>query len=121
MDTGFKRVFCADRQRTREEDQGRKQTPRRECLNALTLLLFHQPSLEPPTLRCFQREALAFQLELDVFVLRGKQIIDLIENRSFVLSAICLVGRAHSKIKPVIVNLGDSGSQNSDSPKLFVH
>jgi hypothetical protein len=36
----------------------------------------------------------------------ANQIIDLIENRCFVLSAICLVGRANSKIKQVIVSLG---------------
>jgi hypothetical protein len=40
------------------------------------------------------------------FVLRGKQIVNLIENRCFVLSAICLVGNANCKIKQVVVNLG---------------
>ena len=106
MDIGFKRVFCADRLRTREEDKGRKQTPRRECRYALTLLLFHQSSLELPPLRCSEREPLALEPKLDVVVLRRKQVINLVKNRSFVLSAICLGGSTNCKIKQVIVDLG---------------
>jgi hypothetical protein len=63
-------------------------------------------SLDLPTLRCSQREALTLEHELDIFVLRGKQIVNLTENRCFVLSAICLAGNADCKIKQVIMDLG---------------
>ena len=53
-----------------------------------------------------EREILAIEYNLDIFVLRRKQIINLVKDRSFVLSAICLVGSAHCKIKQVIVDLG---------------
>jgi hypothetical protein len=35
-------------------------------------------SLDLPTHRCSQRQSFAFEHELDIFVLRGNQIIDLI-------------------------------------------
>jgi len=63
-------------------------------------------SLELPTLRCFQREALSFEYKLDILIVRRKQIIDLVKDRSFVLSAICLAGTANCKIKQIIMRLG---------------
>lgn len=53
-----------------------------------------------------EREILGVEYKLDFFVLRRKQIIDLVKDRSFILNAICLVGSAHCNIKQVIVDLG---------------
>jgi hypothetical protein len=55
---------------------------------------------------CSEREILAVEYKLYIFVLRRKQVINLVKNRSLVLSAICLVGSAYCKINQVIVDLG---------------
>jgi len=54
----------------------------------------------------FYRELIAFENNLDILVLRSKQIVNFIENRGFVLATVCFVGNANCKIKQVIVDLG---------------
>ena len=72
-------------------------------------------SLELPTLRCSQGEALAFEHKLDIFVLRRKQIIDLVKDRSFILSAICLGGSvADAEPQPAAEILADDGPRGYD-------
>jgi len=72
----------------------------------LALILFHQVRLDFAAVWGSEREILAIEYKLYIFVLRRKQIINLVKNRSFVLSAIRLVGSAHCEIKQVIVDLG---------------
>ena len=72
----------------------------------LALILFHQVRLDFAAVWGSEREILAIEYKLDIFVLRRKQVINLVKDRSFVFSAICLVGSADCKIKQVIVDLG---------------
>ena len=65
----------------------------------LTLFLVHKSGLDVPTFRRSQRETLAFEHKIDILVLRGEQIIDLVKYGGLVLSAIRPVGSAHCKIK----------------------
>jgi hypothetical protein len=54
--------------------------------------------------KAFVNCVLPLTLTLDIFVLRRKQIINLIENRCFVLATVRLVGSSNSKIKQVVVD-----------------
>lgn len=84
----------------------------------LTLFLVDKSGLDLPTLRRSQREALAFEHNSDILVLRRKQVIDLVKDRSLVFCTICLVGSAHRKIKEVIVNLGIAVANIAVFPNL---
>ena len=68
----------------------------------LALLWVYQVSLDRAAVWCSEREALAFEHELDILVFRGKHIIYLIENRCFVLAAVHLLGSSNCKIKQVV-------------------
>ena len=70
----------------------------------LALLFVYQVSLDCPAVWCSEREVLALEHELDSFVLRRKHIIDLIENRRFVLATVRLAGSSNRKIKQVVVD-----------------
>jgi hypothetical protein len=70
----------------------------------LALLFVYQVSLDCPAVWCSEREVLALEHKLDIFVLRRKQIINLIENRCFVLATVRLVGSSNRKMKQVVVD-----------------
>jgi hypothetical protein len=72
----------------------------------LTLLCFHQTSLELATARCSDGEPFFFENHLDILAFRGQPIVNLVKDRSFVSSAICLIANVHRNVKHVIVNLG---------------
>jgi len=70
----------------------------------LALLFVYQVSLDCPAVWCSEREVLALEHELDIFVLRRKHIINLIENGCFVLATVRSVGSSNRKIKQVVVD-----------------
>ena len=62
-------------------------------------------SFELETFRGYHGETLLLENDLDILALRSERIGDLVKDRSFVCTAICLIREAHREVKHVIVNL----------------